>query len=334
LEDEAARSRSAVLVEDLVSLEAPQRWLNTHELTTDDFDDHVELMGKVADAQGVFLDLEGDRNVLAVLAAFSPLAFCQWALEGVALDDASRAIKEAVLPHTGDRSAASSFSGASGSIAKNLVCPEFEAALGLQYVGVGEEIITDDFQLEDSGWPIESYDWGQLQYSSGFYRMLPDGSDSLLHAVLPDSHSNVIIDAWVRPIRGADNQTSYGIMCRESTASGYLNGYLFQITTDGIYDIIRYNDNQSKTLKGGQSDKVHLGDSWNHLTAICHGPRLALLINGSLVAQVDDDTHSEGKVGLAAWSTGSTGADIVIDDFYLSQPNDEVLAMLDRLPGS
>ena len=98
----------------------------------------------------------------------------------------------------------------------------------------------------ESGSPVASYDWGQVQYSSGFYGMLPDGSGSLLESVLPNTYSNVIINAFFRPIRGADTQTGYGIgvaaplaarrLCVPIWNSGLIYSNVAELTTAVAYE--------------------------------------------------------------------------------------------------
>ncbi len=284
----------------------------------------------MAEETGIAFDQEDERNIpLFNLVSLAPAALCQWVSEGVSLDDAGEAIEVAALVNGADESFAVSLPGFSSSIAKGLVCPEYEAALTLQYAGATEPVFTDPFDSAESGWPVESYDHGQLRYSSGFYRMLPDGSESLLESVFPDEYTNVIINASIRPIRGSDSEMGYGLMCRNDPTSG--DSYLFQVTPDGHYAVIRYDADRFAILDEGQSELIHGGDSWNHLTAICHGTRLAFLVNGSLVTQADDDGHTEGGTGLAAWSAGTTGADVVIADYYLAVPDNEDLAMLNML---
>ncbi len=92
-------------------------------------------------------------------------------------------------------------------------------------------------------------------------------------------------------IRALPNQTSF---------------YYCYIDLDGSYGILLYtpaNSSPTKTLSSGSSTAVHTraGDT-NLLGVVMHGDTLEFYVNLQSVAKVQDTTHKQGYIGVAARS--------------------------------
>ncbi len=98
------------------------------------------------------------------------------------------------------------------------------------------------------------------------------------------------------------------------------DGYLFLIQGAGSYAILRSRGRDPQPLVDWTtSDAIHVGPDKNHLRAVCVGDYLAFYINDQFVADVIDDTYSQGQVGLVAAATNRLGVRVEFDDLVVSE---------------
>lgn len=121
-----------------------------------------------------------------------------------------------------------------------------------------------------------------------------------------------------------DNNTGYGVICRlnHDDASG-LDGYVFAISADGFASIQLVQDNKFTPLVDWTAaDSVNTGNTDNHLVASCIGSKLTLEVNGTVVAEATDSTHTTGDAGFAAVSFNDTSRNMQVDfdNLLISQP--------------
>jgi S1-C subfamily serine protease len=114
------------------------------------------------------------------------------------------------------------------------------------------------------------------------------------------------------------NTNSVSLMCRYDENLGW---YEFNIGSDGLYSILRYeNGNGYTNLADGGSNLIKMGKDTNEYTIICQGDTLTLGINGYEVKSVRDKTFKEGLIGLSVSSYDVFP--VLVDFAYLdiSQP--------------
>ncbi|MDH3305893.1 MAG: hypothetical protein OEO77_00025 [Acidimicrobiia bacterium] len=335
MRDDSLKKRRQLLTDDLIGFGAASRWMDNHPMATEDFERLNDLIQGAANRMNVAIDLSGDRNVLAVLASFGPPTVCQWTAEGVPLDDIQDAMIEAVEPNTQDAGTASSFAGLIIAAARNVTCPEFDQLWELRYAGgLDVEVVGDDFDHSGSGWSTSTSPSGYLLYEGGFYRMLPE-FDAVLLSAWPEPHTDVVMTAFMRPLGGTGADTGYGVVCRADPAGDTWNStYLFGLFADGNYQILRYDDMAAPViLAEGVSAAIHTGDAWNRILAVCDGSRLALMVNGILVDQVEDTVLQSGSFGFVAWTSASESAEIVVNTVVVTEPVAELTGLLDAVAG-
>jgi hypothetical protein len=68
------------------------------------------------------------------------------------------------------------------------------------------------------------------------------------------------------------------------------------------------------------SEAILEGEGPNHIQAECKGSRLALVVNGILIAEATDSTFSEGDIGLIVGSFDIPGVDIWFDNLMVKVP--------------
>lgn len=98
----------------------------------------------------------------------------------------------------------------------------------------------------------------------------------------------------------------YGIALRVNDAEGNVSGYLYGITTDGLYYLAQMVDNawiQPLLVPYTASPDIKTGNSKNRLSVLVEGDTLRLYINGTLVRIVTDPSISgKGHAGVFVYS--------------------------------
>lgn len=103
------------------------------------------------------------------------------------------------------------------------------------------------------------------------------------------------------------NSNSISLMCRYDENLGW---YEFNVGSDGLYDILRYDGTLSNggytLLANGGSNNIRTGKDFNEYSIECAGDNLSLWINGVYTNSVRDRTFKEGLIGISASSYNST----------------------------
>lgn len=103
------------------------------------------------------------------------------------------------------------------------------------------------------------------------------------------------------------NSNSISLMCRYDENLGW---YEFNIGSDGLYDILRYDGNLNNgdytLLANGGSNNIRTGKDFNEYAIECAGDNLSLWINGVFTNSVRDRTFNQGLIGISASSYSST----------------------------
>ncbi len=133
------------------------------------------------------------------------------------------------------------------------------------------------------------------------------------------SHARIEVDGY-----RADGPSDgfYGVMCRWSDEGE--NYYSFVVGDNGYYGIGMMLDNEFEWLEEGtdQSGIINTGSgAVNRVTGECIDEQLTLFVNGEEIADVLDDTHSSGDIGLVAGNKYSgVGMDAAFDNLVLIRP--------------
>ena len=79
-------------------------------------------------------------------------------------------------------------------------------------------------------------------------------------------------------------------------------------------------DNDEWLVSWTTSSAVNQGDATNRLRAVCQGDRLALFVNGELVAEATDDAFAEGNIALTASTFEEEATEVHFDDLMAYAP--------------
>lgn len=181
----------------------------------------------------------------------------------------------------------------------------------------GELIYSDDFSADSGDWYTGSDEVVMFGYEAGEYFIQVKSPDLVTWSPLPlDSH-DVIIEVDARQVSGP-NDNKYGVFCRFQDED---NWYEFDISGDGYYAIFLQQGGEFKTLAHWTATTaIEQGPASNHLSVLCQGDRLAMWINGRFVAELFDDTLSQGGIALVAGSFYEPDVLVAFDNLRVSQP--------------
>jgi hypothetical protein len=180
-----------------------------------------------------------------------------------------------------------------------------------------ETLLADDFS-DESAWPVGEREGSRFYYEDGEYLIEVFESDFGAWASSGDSWADVAIEVDARQVSGPDDN-QYGLLCRYQDIDNF---YEFDISGDGYYAIYVKRAGEFKTLAPWTAtNAIRQGESRNHLAVTCQGNRLAMSVNGELVAEVFDETFSEGEVAMIAGTFDEPGVVIAFDNLQVSAPS-------------
>lgn len=179
----------------------------------------------------------------------------------------------------------------------------------------GDLLMVDDFSKPSAQWDV----WKKSDGSTvGFYR---EGLAFIINSPNTDyistprgNYADIQLEVMAENLNGLMNN-GFGLVCRYQDDSNY---YAFLVSSDGYYGILRVLYGGYAVLNGGQlqySDAIFRGQNTNHIAATCVGNQLTLYVNNSILAQVEDDVFSDGKIGVIASSFEESGVAILFDNF-------------------
>jgi len=187
--------------------------------------------------------------------------------------------------------------------------PEFSGALLFQ----------DAFSDPSSGWDRVRSPEGMTDYENDRYRIVVNAANADYWSNPGLYFEDVQIDVDALKSAGPDDN-DFGVLCRYQDTGNF---YFLIISSDGYYGIGIVEDGHQRLLEPPQmyhSETIITGNSVNHLQAICQGSRLALSVNGELIAEIHDSSFSSGDVGLIVGSFDEPGVDVLFDNLSVKIP--------------
>ncbi len=182
-------------------------------------------------------------------------------------------------------------------------------------IRAGDPEVDDDFAADTDFWTT-SYDGTTAgYYKAGAYHISID-TDNLVawetgDLTAGDFVAEVEVSHYDGPLINEG-----GLLFRYVDSANF---YLFSVSSDGYFVVKKLVDGEWVTLvEWTESDAANTGSrSANYLTVLAEGEQLAFFINDELVAEVADDSFSEGAVALVAGTLDEYEVDIAFDNFAL-----------------
>lgn len=184
-------------------------------------------------------------------------------------------------------------------------------------VAAEEVLLETDFSSREE-WP-EKLDMeagtAVLQTDGGYE--LSSTSDVYAWSFGKEVYEDVVLETAVRQLSPEPNN-AYGLVCRAGSSDSR-NGYYFLISGDGLVSIRRVERGiTSPIFDWTPNSAVRQGERANQLRAICAGDRLALYVNGQLVAEGTDDHFTQGLAGFAASGSEDGAVQVTFENFTIS----------------
>ena len=128
-------------------------------------------------------------------------------------------------------------------------------------------------------------------------------------------YEDVVVEVDVRLLQGEDFSGAF-VLCRDQYQENF---YYFKLFHDGVA-IGEYNDGDEQIVR---MDDLPPGTdplATNHLRAECIGSHLALYLNGVLALEREDNTVTQGGVGLGAGEGESGLTEVFFENWEITQP--------------
>ena len=179
--------------------------------------------------------------------------------------------------------------------------------------------LEDAFDDPNSGFLRLRDEEGITDYDQGGYRIKVDKTNYFFWAESGQSFSDVQIDVDTTTLGGPES-SEFGVICRYKDEDNF---YFFSITSDGYYGVSKHIGEEYEFIGMDEfksSPAINKGQAQNHLTAVCEGDKLRFSVNGTLLAEVEDNTITLGDVGLIAGTEDTAGTDILFDNLIVLKP--------------
>jgi hypothetical protein len=169
----------------------------------------------------------------------------------------------------------------------------------LTVYAISDIIFEERFDSDANGWATgefeDEYSQDEITIEDGQYTLRVTAKKvSYVEKVLPNREfSDFILTLEATP-HNTDDHYSYGVAFRENSDA---HTYTFEIGNDGLYAIFLYDGEWNK-LKDWSSAKAIKPGQTNELMVVAQGTTLTFFINAEELTTIEDDTLSEGKVGL------------------------------------
>ena len=180
-------------------------------------------------------------------------------------------------------------------------------------------LMKDDFENQLSGWEVGNYTNGAVGYRSGAYFIEAREKTMTIWGAANREFTDVIIEVEsTQIVAPLDNDNDYGVGCRIQENG---DGYYLLISGDGFYSIyLGQNDLFTPLVDWQQSDAIRQGNTSNKIRAVCAGTTLALTVNGTFLAEANDNAYTNGDIALTATTYGDAPVEIHFDHLTVLKP--------------
>ncbi len=183
----------------------------------------------------------------------------------------------------------------------------------------GSVLLSDDFAIPNTAWAFfDTVEGAAYVQQEELYLEDRGKGVGIYTGLVNHTWENTIIQVRLRQIEGTQNNWM-GIICRQQDENNY---YLFAISADGYYLLLKVQDGVPTKLAGPLANaKINPGRATNLLEARCDGPILTLGVNGERLVSRTDASFESGSVALFADAVeGGRATTVAFDTFIISEP--------------
>ncbi|MEZ4644300.1 MAG: hypothetical protein R3E31_16470 [Chloroflexota bacterium] len=183
-----------------------------------------------------------------------------------------------------------------------------------EYV-LGDTLLSENFTAPEA-WETFVGETVDLQVVDGAYRVRTE-DEGYIWGLNEQDHSDVVIEVEASQLSTHENN-AYGVMCRADTSNNG-DGYYFLVSGDGYYSIGKGSgDDVLPLVEWTQNSAVNKGQASNTIRAVCIGNYLAMYVNDTFLAEVNDSDFGNGYAGLAATAFEGGDTDISFDNLTIT----------------
>jgi len=173
-------------------------------------------------------------------------------------------------------------------------------------------LFEDYFDSDASGWSTgefeDDYSLDEITIEDSVYTLQVTSKEpAFVDKKLPNlEFSDFELTVEATPHDAAGGDYYYGVAFREDS-DGHI--YTFEIGNDGFYAVFLYDGEWKKLKDWSSSNAINVGET-NELKVIANGEDLTFFVNGEQLTALQDDTLTEGQVGLIVdiFEAGQTAA--------------------------
>jgi len=125
------------------------------------------------------------------------------------------------------------------------------------------------------------------------------------------------LEAFFKTASACSGKDRYGLVVRTTKVDGdYKNYYIFGISCDGSYYLDVYTDGEQTPIIDWTPDAaIKSGPNQiNNISIRMEGDRIVLYANRERLAEINDDTYTDGKFGLFIGSSTTENFTVEVDD--------------------
>jgi len=181
-------------------------------------------------------------------------------------------------------------------------------------------LATESFDEPESGWTVIDSADGTAGYVDGRYQIVAQTRDTAVIGFMATSIADIGIEVDAEMVQApGDGDYEYGITCRAREATT-TQGYLLSVGATHVR-IGAFDSAGAYQELTPWRDLLDASSPTRHLAAICQGDRIALLVDGELVAETTAIGLDGASIGLFAVSYGADPITVRFDDLRLVHPS-------------
>ena len=160
-------------------------------------------------------------------------------------------------------------------------------------------LLRQDFTNNDPAWPTSEDNQAQRGLAEGRYYLIARQPQSLISQVIPGRYDNVVIEVEAGQTDGPSGG-AYGLIVRQRDSSNF---YYVGLTSQGSYSFARLVSGQWQQIIPWTPSAAILKLGYlNRLRVEAQGKQFKVIVNGQVLATVEDATFDSGSAALFAAS--------------------------------
>lgn len=183
--------------------------------------------------------------------------------------------------------------------------------------GEGDIIFSDDFSTQQGDWAGTGSE-GNVGYNSGKLEIEVLSPEYIVWGYAGESFTDVLIEVDARVVQSAGDG-DFGVLCRVQDDENF---YGLEVSEDGYFSIWKRINGELFDLVEWQPSALVDTSAPVTLSAACVGDSLSLMMNGELLAEVQDSEFASGDAGLIAGTWDGAPIVVAFDNFVVRQPGD------------